>query len=228
MRYKAILMDADDTLLDFQSAEKRAIGELLVRFGVSSAGAPGEYRLINAVCWSEYERGLLTLDELRVVRFERFAKKRAPRLDARRLADEYDGLLIQSSRALPDAVDAVKKIASRLPVAIVTNGPSGMQRQRLMRAGLMPHVACVVTSEEIGSRKPDPGMLLHALRLMNVPSPADALMIGDSLTSDMPAAQNAGTDFLWYNPSGRARPGGASIAYEARSIPEFVTVSTLD
>ena len=228
MRYKAILTDADDTLLDFQSAEKNAIRALLSRFGVSSPDAPEEYRRINAGCWSDYEKGLLTLDALRVVRFERFTERFAPFIDARRLADAYDEILIDSSRALPGAAEAVQQISAKLPIAVVTNGTGDMQRRRLERAGLMPYFACVVVSEEIGSRKPEPDMLLYALKLLNVSSPSDALMMGDSPTSDMPAAKRAGMDFLWFNPSGRKRPDGATIAYEARGISELIPLATQD
>lgn len=227
MRYKAILIDADETLMDFRSAEANAIGELFRRFSVSQTGLTEAYSQINVACWEEYEKGLLTLKALRVERFKRFSERYSPGLDAGRLADEYDGLLALQGDTLPRAVEVTKEISSRLPVAIVTNGTREIQLSRIKRAGLLPYVSGVVISEEIGSRKPEPDMLFHALRLLNVDSPSDALMIGDSLTSDMPAARNAGTDFLWYNPLGRARPCGARITYEARDISEFVSFATM-
>lgn len=228
MRYRAILTDADDTLLDFQSAEKNAIRELLSRFCVTDAGAADEYRRINADCWRGYELGLISLDGLRVVRFKRLAEAFAPSLDAQCLADAYDEILIESSRALPGAAEAVKAISARLPIAVVTNGMGDMQRRRLKRAGLLPYFRFVVVSEELFSRKPEPDMLLHALRLLGVDSPSDALMIGDSLTSDMPAARRAGVDFLWFNPSGHARPDGTAIAHEARTLSELIPFATQD
>ena len=45
-------------------------------------------------------------------------------------------------------------------------------------------------------------------------------MLGDSLTSDMAAAGNAGADACWFNPKGAANDRGVPIAYEIASLDE--------
>lgn len=228
MRYKAILMDADHTLLDFEAAETRALRVLFDRLGIRAPQAFDEYRQINSACWQAYERGEMSQEELLVKRFEHFCAIYAPGADISAIRLEYDALLAEQSDILPHADEVVRQIAARLPVAIVTNGSSDIQRARLTKSPLWSYIAYLGISEEVGASKPRPGMIHEALRRLDIDRPSDALMIGDSVTSDMPAARAAGVDFLWYNPTGAPRPENAYITYEARDIREFVPIATME
>lgn len=228
MRYKAILMDADHTLLDFEAAEARALRALFDRLGIRATQAFDDYRQINNACWHAYERGEMTQDDLLVKRFERFCAVYAPGADIPAIRHEYDALLAEQADILPHADEVVRQIAEKLPVAIVTNGASDIQRARLTKSPLWSYIAYLGISEEVGASKPRPDMIHEALRRLGVEHPSDALMIGDSVTSDMPAAKAAGVDFLWYNPSGAPRPENAYVTYEARDIREFVPIATME
>ncbi|MBQ2434456.1 MAG: HAD-IA family hydrolase, partial [Clostridia bacterium] len=122
---------------------------------------------------------------------------------------------------LPGAYEAAKAISASLPIAIVTNGIATIQRPRMENCSLRPFFSEIVISEEVGFSKPRPEMLLIALQKLGGIDVKDALMIGDSLTSDMRAAQNAGIDFLWYNPKGKKRPDDAWITYETDKISDY-------
>ena len=228
MRYKAILMDADHTLLDFNAAEDQALKKLFERYGINAPEAMEVYKRINNACWAAYERGEMTQEALQYVRYERFFKELSLNLDARAVAENYNHLLSLQPDILPHADEVVRAIHEKLPVAIVTNGLPSIQHPRLRASAIFEWIDRVVISEEIGFRKPDPEIVRAALRAMRVENPADALFVGDSLTSDMPAARDAGVDFLWYNPSGRARPANAHITYEVRDVREFIPIATME
>jgi FMN phosphatase YigB (HAD superfamily) len=68
--------------------------------------------------------------------------------------------------------------------------------------------------------KPDPLIFEPALQKIGVAA-ADVLYVGDSVTSDMAAARNAGMDFCWLNPSGAPVPAGHSPAYIIATIHEL-------
>ena len=59
-------------------------------------------------------------------------------------------------------------------------------------------------------------------------SGGDALMVGDSLTSDVKAANNAGMDACWYNPSGKAAAGSYDIRYTITDISEAAGIALGD
>jgi HAD superfamily hydrolase (TIGR01509 family) len=58
--------------------------------------------------------------------------------------------------------------------------------------GFRPYLDAVVTSDEIGIRKPHPAAFFAALARMGVSDPASTVMVGDSLTQDVAGAQALG------------------------------------
>ncbi len=71
---------------------------------------------------------------------------------------------------------------------------------RLERSGLLPYVQDVFVSEDAGAAKPDKRYFAYAFSRIPGFEKERALLIGDSLTSDMLGAQNAGIDSMWYCP----------------------------
>ena len=56
--------------------------------------------------------------------------------------------------------------------------------------------------------------------------PADCIVIGDSLTSDMLGAVNAGMDSIWYNPGHAENPEHLPITYEAANYADILRILT--
>ncbi|MBR3929717.1 MAG: YjjG family noncanonical pyrimidine nucleotidase [Clostridia bacterium] len=228
MRYKAILMDSDETLLNFELAEEKALHILFNHLNMPYESAVSDYKRINSACWAAYEKGEMTQKELRIRRFSDFLKLHPCALPANEAADYYENALSMQHDELPGAYEAVQAISARLPIAIVTNGIATIQRPRMENCSLRPFFSEIVISEEVGFSKPRPEMLLIALKKLGGVDVKDALMIGDSLTSDMLAAKNAGIDFLWYNPKGKKHPEDAWITYETDKISDYVSFSLMN
>ena len=72
-QYEWIFFDADNTLFDFDRAERDALSLVLSNLGVNHDQSHREiYQKINKVCWTAYENGELPKSRLRAIRFERF------------------------------------------------------------------------------------------------------------------------------------------------------------
>ncbi len=216
MRYKGIFIDADDTLFDFQTGERVAAGRVLEYLRIADAGALDAYHEINAALWRDLEKGLTTQAQLKVKRFELLMARYGVTGDPAKAAEFYVEALSEQSVLLPGALEAVSKIAAVLPVSIVTNGISRVQRGRLIRSPLRHMIKDFVISEEIGFAKPDPRVLQIALKNLNL-MPTDALMCGDGV-ADMRCAVSAGVDGCWYNPDGKPLPEDAKPRYEIDRI----------
>ena len=221
MKYKAILMDSDETLLNFELAEEKALHILFDHLNMDCDSVSGDYKRINSGCWAAYEKGEMTQKELRIRRFTDFLALHPSAYPANEGADFYEDALSMQHGELPGAYEAAKAISASLPIAIVTNGIATIQRPRMESCSLRPFFSEIVISEEVGFSKPRPEMLLIALKKLGGIDVKDALMLGDSVTSDMRAAQNAGIDFLWYNPKGKKRPDDAWITYETDKISDY-------
>ncbi len=219
VKYRAVLLDADDTLFDFQKAEHNAIREVLQILGVDDPVAPARYSELNRACWADFERGLITQDRLKIRRFEELlALYGRAAHDPVAVSERYEDALSRQSVLIDGALDAVKTIAAERPIAIVTNGIGRVQRGRMARSPIKQYVSALVISGEVGCAKPDPRMIEAALRALGGVRPEDALMVGDSLNSDMRCAMNASVDSCWYNPRGRQRPEEILVTYEIGDI----------
>jgi len=221
MRYDAILIDADETLFDFAQAERLAIEETLAALGICDASAAGVYREINENCWKAFERGEITQARLKLRRFEELFERFPSDASAQEASDLYIAALAAKPHLLPGALHVMEEIARHRPVALVTNGIAKVQRGRIALSPIAPLVSAVVISEEVGDPKPHPAMFREALRLLNVSDPRRALMIGDSLTSDMAGALASGVATCWYNPERLNPPKGMAFDHIATEISEF-------
>ena len=224
MRYRAILFDVDDTLLDFQTGNRNAVNRLMDELDYRDPHRYEQYEAINLKCWEELEAGLLTQNQLKVARFVRFFDRYPVVGDPKWAAERFVELLGQQSILLPNALEVVEQIAARLPVAVVTNGITAIQRSRMALSPLKDYLTEMVISEAVGISKPRPGIFKIALDRLGV-KPRDALMVGDGVNSDIRGANNAGIDACWLNPTGRALPEGVHAEYQISDIRQCVEIA---
>jgi HAD superfamily hydrolase (TIGR01549 family) len=201
-----VYFDLDDTLLDHGHAEKEALRELVLEraawFGHASFEfVLGRYTEINPVVWHKYSLGEFTKIQAKVGRFEQLLEACNPDAVsfAAELADEYLDRYSKYWIAIDGALEAFEKTAQRLPVGILTNGFSEIQRAKLKRFPQIPAVSkSVVISEEVGYLKPHPVLFQHAAEQAGV-SPSSILYVGDSLRSDVEGGTGAGWKVAWYS-----------------------------
>lgn len=221
-RYDVLLCDADNTIFDFGKAEENAFAAACAHMGMAATDELlATYSVINDALWKLLERGGITQSVLRVRRFEQFLEAIGRgELDANEMAAAFVESLGRQSVPLAGAVQAVERWSRLLPVVIVTNGIAKVQHGRMEGSEMKPFISGLIISEEIGAAKPDPRMLYAGMELAGVSDPKRALMLGDSLTSDIAAASNAGVDACWLNPKGAANAKGLPVRYEIRSLDE--------
>ena len=222
VRYDVLLCDADNTIFDFEQAEKNAFALTCAHMGMEATQELLDtYIQINSALWKLLEQGGITQKVLRVRRFEQFLERIGRTdLDAAEIAAVYADSLGMQSVPIEGAIEAVARWSRLLPVVIVTNGISRIQHGRMDGSPVKQYIRGMVISEEIGAAKPDPKMLEMGMEMVGVTDKTRALMLGDSLSSDIAAAANAGVDACWYNPKGAANTKGLPVRYEIRSLDE--------
>jgi putative hydrolase of the HAD superfamily len=109
-------------------------------------------------------------------------------------------------------------------LVLITNGLGSTQRHKAEVTGLTSLLDAVIISGEAGVAKPDPAIFMLASRAAGVPLEA-AWHVGDSLTTDVAGAHNAGLGAgVWLNRPTAAHPG-AGVApqphYEITSLTEL-------
>lgn len=220
MDYRTLLLDADGTLLDFPRDMEGAFASLYAAFFASQRPYSPEYLRCYERCndrwWKKLERGECTKPQLFVGRFVDFLAETGLTGVPERLTDEYFRRLGQGGAVYPGALGLVEKLARKYELYIITNGNAATQKTRLENSGLLRFVKDYFVSEDAGAAKPDPRYFDYVFSRLPHVERRRALVIGDSLTSDIQGAVNAGLDSLYYHPDVPAAPTGAPpYTYEA-------------
>lgn len=120
----------------------------------------------------------------------------------------------------PDVPGTLDDLSAGWPLGVITNGLPAGQRMKLERAGLASYFAVVAVSSAIGEPKPAPDAFLAALRWADC-APEHAVMVGNSLESDVAGARAAGVSAVWLNRDGAPRESGPEPDAEIRSLAEL-------
>ena len=205
---KTIFFDLDDTLLDFSRAEAEALRRAFRRFDIDPAPDVLErYHVINREQWELLEEGVLTRARVLTRRFDLLFEELGVRRSSQEICDCYESLLAEGHWFVPGAPELLAELAPWYDLYLASNGAAAVQWSRLNSAGIGPYFKNIFISEELGADKPSPAFFAAAFAAVPDFDPASALMVGDSLTSDIRGGRNAGIRTCWFNPQGKpARP----------------------
>ncbi len=222
MRYTTLLIDLDHTLFDSDESERRAFSATLRGFGVDSPERHfSAYRAINAELWGALERGEILPNAVGVKRFERLVEQAGLEADAEAMSVAYARGLGDFGDLYPGARDVLATVASGARLALITNGLADVQRARIERLALAEYFDAVVISSEVGASKPDRRIFDATFQALGSRDRESALILGDSLTSDMRGGLGYGIDACWYNPRGKSLDGHARPSFEIESLAQF-------
>jgi len=225
IRYTTLLFDLDHTLLDSDRSELDAYAHTMRTIGLDDPDIHFErYLTINRELWRAVETGDLQPDDVRHRRFERFITELELDADAHAMADAFVWGLGQFGELYPGARDVLESLAGRVTLAIVTNGLGDVQRARIERLELADLFHTVIISSEVGVTKPRPQIFDLALADLGEPDRTKALMIGDSLTSDIAGGFASGIDTCWYNPHRHPPTDGVDVNYEIADLAELEAI----
>lgn len=200
MKYRMILIDADNTLFDFDKAEANALSSLFRNHGLQEeSDLLSAYHEINEKLWTEFEKNTITQDFIREERFRQLFDRYGIDRDPKEYGEIYLKYLADSSVLFSDSKEVCSYLSKKYLLAIVTNGITEVQKSRLARSEIREFISALIISEEAKSGKPGKEIFDYALRKMNFHEKDKILMVGDSLTSDILGGNNFGIDTCWLN-----------------------------
>lgn len=211
MKYKTLLFDVDDTILDFQDTEDQALKALFEAHGLEMTPERKQsYQTINHDLWQQFEQGKITRDKVINERFGLFFETQGIQVDSPAVELAYREFLNEGHKLLDNSDEILAELAQHFDLYVVTNGVSETQYRRLEDAKLKPYFRDIFVSEDTGYQKPMKEYFDYVFaRIPNVKK-QETVIIGDSLTSDILGGQLAGIDTIWFNPkkknSGEIQP----------------------
>eukprot|EP00913_Durusdinium_trenchii_P013406 g12587.t1 len=220
---RVVLFDLDDTLFDHQHCSRAGLDAVRKAFAGRIAGSADEiestYRELLERMHLKVLDGSMSIDASRIERFRAFLtnESRVATDDesieaARCYRDAYDA----AYRPVPGAIELLQRVKAKHPVGIVTNHVVAEQIKKIAAIGVEPFVDELVVSEEVGVPKPDARMFETALSRLGG-TPDEAVMIGDSWSSDILGATRLGIRAIWLNRYESPCPD-ATLATEIASL----------
>ena len=209
-QYNAIFLDWDDTIGDWTTAEHKALQNIYSTYHLDRLYTTFEdylkvYKPYNLELWGMYGRGEVTKEWLHLQRFLRpllindanGENDKMVKL-AHEIGAEFLRLTNKHFCLMPDAAEVVRYLAAKYPLTIISNGFKEVQYYKFEHSGLASCFTHTLISEEVGINKPQPEIFRIALERNGITA-EEAVMIGDSYTSDIAGAKAAGIDQIWIN-----------------------------
>ena len=216
-----LFLDLDDTILDFRKAEYIAIGKTIRDFGVEPTDEVRQrYHMINKWHWEQLELGKLTRAEVLENRFKVLFQELGVEVDATRCARTYEKNLSMGHWFLPGAEEAVDRLSKKYRLFLASNGTASVQKGRMTSANLYRFFERVFVSQEIGHNKPSKAYFDACFAQIPGFDPKRAIMVGDSLSSDIRGGINAGIATVWVNPEHKDC-GDVKPDYEIESLSQL-------
>ena len=218
----AVLLDLDDTILDFHKAEAAALSKTLRELGLE----PREeilrrYSAINRRQWELLEEGRQTREETLTRRFEILFAEYGIRASGAEARDRYEEHLAVGHFFMPGAEELLEALCGRYALYIVSNGTPKVQAGRIASAGIARYFEKIFVSEELGAVKPSAEFFARSVGRIPGFDRERALLVGDSLTSDIRGARSAGIRSCWFNPRGEAPRADIPADFEIRTLAEL-------
>lgn len=224
-KYSTLLLDVDETLLDFKKAETISLENALVCVGIDpKKEIIARYHAINDSLWKALERGEIEKARIKTKRFELFYEEFGFEGDPVETAGIYVSELSKAGFLLDGAREFLDIIQNEYDVYAVTNGIQTVQQGRFEAADINKYFKDVFISERVGYSKPDKRYFEYVLSVIPEKNTSKIIVIGDSLTSDIKGAENAGLDSCWFNP-GKAVCGSNSFpTYTAYGYSDVLNI----
>ena len=215
---KAIWMDIDNTLLDFDAYVHDAMKEGMARFGMPpfrEEMLPVFHRE-NGKLWRQIEDGTLTFEELQKIRFQIIFRALGLEVDGPAFETFFRTYLYDYARLVEGAAEMLEHLPGEMVLCTASNGPYDQQVHRMEISGIGHRFRHHFISEKLGASKPSVVFFQAAMEEMNLRQrelgleeirPEEVLMLGDSLTSDMAGGLAAGMQTCWYRRNAAENPG---------------------
>lgn len=217
-----ILLDVDDTILDFHADEAIALTRALEEQGVDvTAERIKRYSEINQSMWELLEEGKITRMEVLVRRFEILFKELGLERSGFETQAKYEHYLSLDHHFMPQAEELLDALYGKYPLYIVSNGTGVVQDGRIASANIARYFEKIFISERVGANKPSLEFFEKCFAEIEDFDKDRAIIIGDSLTSDIKGGINSGIKTCWYNPHGKAAREDIRADYEIRELMEL-------
>ncbi len=219
---KVVLLDVDNTLMDFHACARQSMEFTARELGVCWPDNMFElFTPINNELWHQVEKEQLTVDELHKIRWNKIFDAAGIDFDGWVFEQHFLQNIAKGSATVEGARELVEYLAPKYTLCVASNAPYYQQVSRMTNADLLRYFDHLFISERIGHAKPKKEFFDACLAQLPGIKKEEIVMIGDSISADIVGAHNYGLETVWFNFGNEPEEKGAMADHIVYSLSQI-------
>lgn len=203
MKIKHIFFDLDHTLWDFEANSNQSFKFIFNQYHINIDFEVFLqcYYPINEAYWKRFRENNVSKEDLRFGRLNDTFQKLKYRVNGGMivtLSEAYINNLSNYNLLIDGTIEILNYLKPKYTMHIITNGFEEVQDKKMRKSGLNPYFENIITSEQVGVKKPDAAIFNYALLTCKAQA-EESIMIGDNYEADVLGALNVGMDAVFCN-----------------------------
>ena len=200
---KTVLLDLDDTILDFKMSERVALTKTLNELNIEpTEEIIKKYSKYNISQWKRLELGEISREEVKVNRYKLLFDDIKVDASPEKATAIYEENLAHGHYFVDGAKEMLYSVYNDYNLYVVSNGAEKVQEGRMKSADINHCFKGIFISEVVGFEKPNVEFFNKVFSQIENFNADEAVIIGDSLSSDIKGGKNAKIKTVWFNPNG--------------------------
>lgn len=217
---KAVLIDIDDTIFDFEKCSKNSFLKTLEKFNLKFKEEDFSYfNKVNDILWTKQKLGEINIKEVFIKRDYLMVKYFNLDIEKGLFNDLFVKFLYDEIEIVDGIEDLLLYLSDKYKIFTASNGIYEMQENRLKKSNLDKYFDKIFVSDEIGYEKPDKKFFQKIMDLTKF-SNDDLIMIGDSIKSDIIGAKNSKIKSIYFNKEDK-KISDKNFTYQVKNLSEI-------
>lgn len=217
---KAVLIDIDDTIFDFEKCSKNSFLKTLEKFNLKFKEEDFSYfNKVNDILWTKQKLGEINIKEVFIKRDYLMVKYFNLDIEKGLFNDLFVKFLYDEIEMVDGIEDLLLYLSDKYNIFTASNGIFKMQENRLKKSNLDKYFDNIFVSDKIGFEKPDKKFFQKIMDLTKF-SNDDLIMIGDSIKSDIIGAKNSKIKSIYFNKEDK-KITDKNFTYQVKNLSEI-------
>lgn len=217
---KAVLIDIDDTIFDFEKCSKNAFKKTLEKLDLSYKEKDFLYfNEVNDILWNKQKLGKININEVFIERSIMMSKYFELDIEKEIFNDLFVEFLYDEIEMVDEIEELLSYLSNKYQIYAASNGIYDMQINRLKKSNLDKYFKDIFVSDKMSYEKPDKRFFEKIISITKY-SNKNLIMIGDSIKSDIIGAKNTGIKSIYFN-KGNKKISDKDFTYQVKKLSEI-------
>lgn len=219
---KAVLLDVDNTLIDFNKSAEWSIRKCFAEYGIEfTCNVIPTFHKINDELWHRIEKQTITKPELHKIRWQMIFDELGIKENGAEFEKKFIEYVPMAGIPVEGAKELLEYLSKKYIICFASNSSKNQQLIKLTKADMLKYADHMFISDEIGFAKPAKEYFDVCMERLSPITKDEVILIGDSPTADIAGGVNYGIKTCWFNFLKGSMPEGMKADYMVDSLVEI-------